>query len=188
MRSPVSWAVLGLLIERPGYGYDLVQRFERTYGDALELSTPSQIYAALKGLEQRSLIEQLPPDDASPEELRQPRPRYRATEGGLEGYQDWLIAQAHEERRRSRLFARQIVVLEPRAALTVIERYEQACLEEAKRTPIASADDHSVEGACGLAARLSGEEDRLAVGARLAWIEYARRELKALAVGRSPRR
>lgn len=190
MRSPVSWAVLGLLIERPGYGYDLVQRFERTYGDALELSTPSQIYAALKGLEQRSLIEQLPPDDASPEELRQPRPRYRATEGGLEGYQDWLIAQAHEERRRSRLFARQIVVLEPRAALTVIERYEQACLDEAKRTPLGPVEDSSsaVDGACGLAARLSGEEDRLAVGARLAWIEYARRELKALAAGRSPRR
>ncbi len=47
MRSPINWGVLGLLIERPGYGYDLFHRFERTYGELLELSSPSQIYKAL---------------------------------------------------------------------------------------------------------------------------------------------
>jgi DNA-binding PadR family transcriptional regulator len=184
MRSPVSWALLGLVIERPSYGYELVQRFERTYGDALELSSPSQIYTALDALERRSLIEKLPDGDPSTGVVRQPKPHYRATVGGVRGYQDWLIAQAHEERRRSRLFAHQLAVLAPRAALAVIERYEQACLEEAKRTPLGAADD-SADGASGLAARLIGEEDRLAVGARLSWIEYARRQFRALAAGRS---
>jgi DNA-binding PadR family transcriptional regulator len=184
MRSPVSWALLGLVIERPSYGYELVQRFERTYGDALELSSPSQIYTALDALERRSLIEKLPDDDASAGVVRQPKPHYRATVGGVRGYQDWLIAQVHEERRRSRLFAHQLAVLAPQAALAVIERYEQACLEEAKRTPLGAADD-SADGASGLAARLIGEEDRLAVGARLSWIEYARRQFRALAAGRS---
>ncbi len=59
MRSLVSWSLLGLVIERPSYGYELVQRFERTYGDVLELSSPSQIYTALDALQRRSLIEVL---------------------------------------------------------------------------------------------------------------------------------
>jgi DNA-binding PadR family transcriptional regulator len=188
MRSPVSWALLGLVIERPSYGYELVQRFERTYSDALELSSASQIYTALDTLARRSLIKKLPADDEAPDVLRQPKPHYRATAAGVRGYQDWLIAQVHDERRRSRLFARQLAVLAPRAALAVIERYEQACLEEAQKTPIGSADRTSVDGASGLASRLVCEEDRLAVGARLSWIEYARREFKGLAAGRSPQR
>jgi len=188
MRSPISWALLGLVIQRPSYGYELVQRFERTYEDALELSSPSQIYTALDTLARRSLIEKLPADDAAPDALRQPKPHYGATAAGVRGYQDWLIAQVHEERRRSRLFARQLAVLAPRAALAVIERYEQACLEEAKRTPIATADHTSDDGASGLASRLVCEEDRLAVGARLSWIEYARREFRGLAAGQSPPR
>jgi DNA-binding PadR family transcriptional regulator len=188
IRSPISWALLGLVIERPSYGYELVQRFERTYGDALELSSPSQVYTALDALARRSLIEKLPADDAAPDALRQPKPHYGATAAGVRGYQDWLIAQVHEERRRSRLFARQLAVLAPRAALAVIERYEQACLEEAKRTPIATADHASDDGASRLASRLVCEEDRLAVGARLSWVEYARREFRGLAAGQSPKR
>ena len=35
MRSPVNWALLGLIIERPSYAYNLAQRFERRYGDTL---------------------------------------------------------------------------------------------------------------------------------------------------------
>jgi DNA-binding PadR family transcriptional regulator len=181
MRSPVSWALLGLVIERPSYGYELVQRFERTYGDALELSSPSQIYTALDALERRSLIEKLPTEEPVSEIVRQPKPHYRASAEGVARYQDWLIAQVHEERRRSRLFARQLAVLEPHEALTVVDRYEQACLQEAKKTPISSAHDPAVDRSAGLAGRLVCEEDRLAIGARLSWIEYARREFKALA-------
>jgi DNA-binding PadR family transcriptional regulator len=187
MRSPVSWALLGLVIERPSYGYELVQRFERTYGDALELSSPSQIYTALDTLTRRALIEELPADDAAGA-VRQPKPHYRATAGGVRDYQDWLTSQVHEERRRSRLFARQLAVLAPQAALAVIDRCEQACLHDACRTPVATVDDPSADGAAGLAARLVGEEQRLAMGARLSWIEYARREFGVLAAERSPRR
>jgi DNA-binding PadR family transcriptional regulator len=187
MRSPVSWALLGLVIERPSYGYELVQRFERTYGDALELSSPSQVYTALDALSRRTLIEELPPEYTPGGVVRQPKPHYRATEEGERSYQEWLIAQVHEERRRSRLFARQLAVLAPKAALAVIERYEHACLEEAKKTPLAGTAMPSSESAAGLASRLVGEEERLAVETRLSWIEYARREFRELASGRAPR-
>jgi DNA-binding PadR family transcriptional regulator len=183
MRSPVGWALLGLLIERPGYGYDLVQRFERTYGDALELSSPSQIYTALKGLEQRSLIEQLPAEGGA-DALRQPKPRYRATPEGRRRYQEQLISQVHEERRRSRLFARQLAILDPHAALTVIERYEESCLQEPTRArserSLSSAGASVSASASAFASRLIAEEARLATGTTLQWIEYARRELEAI--------
>ena len=110
MRSPIGWGVLGLLIERTGYGYDLVNRFERTYGDTIELSSPSQIYKALTALEDRGLIEKISPL----EELRQPKPHYRATAAGLRDYQDWLLVQVTQERQRSSLFAIQLAMLEPR--------------------------------------------------------------------------
>jgi len=180
MRSPIGWALLGLLIERTGYGYDLVQRFERAYGDALELSSPSQIYKALDALERRSLIERLPAAGAGTDPERQPRPHYRATAQGQHSYQEYLIALACEKRQRSRLFARQLAAIDPRAALAVLDSYEQACLRE----PVSAAADPSLGG---VAARLIAEDERLAVEASLSWIAYVRRELQAC-IGAQARR
>jgi DNA-binding PadR family transcriptional regulator len=186
----VSWALLGLVIQRPSYGYELVQRFERTYGHVLELSSPSQIYTALDALERRELIEKLQPGEA-PEISRQPKPHYRPTPLGVRSHADWLIEQAHDERRRSHLFALQLAVLGPRGALEILERYEQACLRDASEAASkpgkkpegreAAAPSAGEGGQVGeLAARLSREEQRLSVQGRLAWIGYARRELSAL--------
>lgn len=180
MRSPVNWALLGLVIQRPSYGYELVQRFERTFAHALELSSPSQIYTALDTLARRGLIEEV----AGPPErdvVRQPKPHYRATEPGVAGYSDWLFSQLDDERRRYRLLAQQLVLLDAGTALGVIERCEQACLKEAGSISAAAARHEGAEEPSALVERLIGEEDRLRVGARLAWIQYARRELSALA-------
>lgn len=256
MRSPVGWALLGLVIERPGSGHDFLKRFQRVYGGALELSSTSQIYIALDSLVRRELVEELrgdsgPPDvedsdgarsdgddngersggedseredagtldgrpsstgrsgpvgsversldtlagarsaagaigegfsSAAPAE--EPKSTYRATQKGVRAYQDWLVSQAREERRRSRLFTLQVAALTPEAALQVIESYELACLEHANDRP-SRLHMGGQDARERLAARLAGEEDRLAVGARLAWIEYARRELKALAARRA---
>lgn len=187
MRSPVSWALLGLVIQRPSYGYELVQRFERTFGDSLELSSPSQVYTALDTLMRRALIEEVRLTAEEAGVVRQPKPHYRATSEGIRSYQEWLIAQVREQRRRSRLFARQLAALDPQAALEVIDRYEQACLQEAGSTSLAVVSG-SMDGPAGLAARLVSEEERLAVDASLSWIEYARRELGALAPGRAVKR
>lgn len=181
MRSPLNWALLGLVIQRPSYGYELVQRFERTYEDALELSSPSQIYTAIDTLMRRSMIEEMPTDSDPAEVVRQPKVHYRATAEGVKSYGEWLISQAQEERRRSRLFAHQFAVLAPEDALAFVERYKQACLEQARSTRSEPSSDPSSDGAAGLAARLLSEEERLTVDARLAWIEYARRELGAQA-------
>ncbi|HTA96463.1 MAG TPA: helix-turn-helix transcriptional regulator [Solirubrobacteraceae bacterium] len=177
------------MIQRPSYGYELVQRFERTYGEALELSSPSQIYTALDALRRRGLIEKLPPGKAT-EDSRQPKPHYRATAEGLSSHADWLIEQVGDERRRSRLFSLQLAVLDPQAALEILARYEQSCLQEASGMPPATAQEAEEEGAhvAELASRLLREEERISVQARLGWIGYARREFAALVSGRAAQR
>jgi DNA-binding PadR family transcriptional regulator len=178
MRSPVNWAVLGLTIERPSYGYEILQRFERNYGDLLRLSSPSQIYTALDSLMGRGMIEATgePPDGVA---SRQPKLHYRATESGVERYQEHLVGQAEEDRRRASLFARELAALAPNAALSVLDHYEQMCLAQAARARPADAALGAVEKSTSLADRLVAEEERLAMEAKLPWIEYARGELRA---------
>jgi DNA-binding PadR family transcriptional regulator len=179
MRSPVNWAVLGLTIERPSYGYEILQRFERNYGELLRLSSPSQIYTALDSLMARGLIEATsePPDGVA---SRQPKLHYRVTEDGIRRYQEHLMAQAEEDRRRASLFARELAALAPAAALAVLDRYEQICLAQATRAQPANGPGAS-DSTPTLADRLAVEEERLAMEAKLPWIEYARRELRGLA-------
>lgn len=174
MRSTVAWALLGLVIERPSYGYELLQRFRRTYGDMVAFSSSKQLYTALDALKTRSLIEQM--EGVEPDEAphRQPRPRYRATPQGVAAYQDWLFIQIEEERQRSRLFARQLAMLEPHAALEVIDEYERECLAGADDVSPAETERES------MAERLANEEEQMSLEVRLTWIEYARNELKAL--------
>jgi DNA-binding PadR family transcriptional regulator len=181
MHSQVNWALLGLVIERPSYAYELARRFERTYEGVLTLSSVSHAYTALAALKDRALIEELPGTRVG----RQPKPHYRATAKGLEDYGQWLVGQVEEDLRRQRLFVLALATFtrDPQRALELLTRYEQACLVEARSTPIPSREA-CAGGAPELAARLAAEESRLSVGAKLAWVEYARRELKALAGAR----
>jgi DNA-binding PadR family transcriptional regulator len=185
MQSAVHWALLGLVIERPSYGYELAHRFEHAYAGMLHLSGISYVYTALDTLQRRGMIEEI----AGTRTGRQPRPRYQATAEGVQSYKERLIAQIREDFRRSRLFARQLAVLahEPDLALEIIERYGQACLEEAGDAPVPAAAELPVDAASGLASRLVSEEGRLAMEAKLPWVDYARREFKALAGGRPSR-
>src|ERR1700684_77907 len=86
MKSAVNWALLGLVIERPSYAYELAQRFDRTYEGALSLSSTSHVYTALGALSDRGLIEEL----AGSRVGRQPKPRYRAPAQGRGRSCEWL--------------------------------------------------------------------------------------------------
>jgi len=178
MTSPVNWALLGLLLERAGYGYQLLKRFEEAYGDVLALSSESHVYTALNELSRRGLIEEV--TDTPPARTgtnRQPKVRYQATTAGAEAYRERMFEQAGADRRQSQLFVRQLAAMEhePEVALQILERYEQACLAEARREPAASE---------GLMARLLAAERRLAMESRLPWIEYAHSQFSALAKAR----
>lgn len=184
MRSPINWALLSLVIQRPSYGYELVQRFERTYADTLELSSRSQIYTAIDSLARRGLVEHAK-DERLVDPVRQPKLHYRATEAGIRTYELWLIEQVSDDQRRSRLIAQHFATLPHEHALRLLERCAEVCLEAAGRPP-ADEDEQRTGRPDALAERLAGEEARLRAGAILNWIEYARSELTD-AAGRTRR-
>jgi DNA-binding PadR family transcriptional regulator len=176
MHSTVNWALLGLVIERPSYAYELARRFERTYEGALSLSSVSHVYTALATLRERGLVEEVP---GTQETLRSRR-RYQATAQGFCEHTEWLVGQVAEERRRQRLLVAQLGALArtPRRALEVLDAYERACMVEAAAAPPAGDE---TPGTTGLVARLIGEEVRLAVAAQMRWAQYARAQVLALA-------
>lgn len=191
MRSTVNWAVLGLLIEKPSYGYELSQRFERRFGELLRAGT-SHIYAALNSLEKETLIEPMPSDQGA-ETRRQPKIHYRATAAGARAYRGWLGERMRDDSQRVALLGRLLSTgaLDARAMLALVERYERECLEEASRIAIPRRDEPRCAGeaASALVERLVAEERRLALHGQLMWVEYARKEIRALAergVSQSP--
>ena len=172
MHSAVNSALLGLVIERPSYAYELALRFERTYDGALTLPSVSHIYTALASLRKRGLVEEAA--------YGGPRQRYQPTGKGLARHAVWLIGEVSEERRRERRLVSQLGPLgrTPERAIEVLDRYEQACLAE-----IAAAPHRAVRRPARpvLIALLIGEETRLSVAAKLRWAQYARAQLLALA-------
>ncbi len=182
MRSPVNWTVLGLVIERPSYGWELWKRFERLYGDVLAVGSESNIYAALNKLRANGFIEEMEGSrSAVPRATRQPKPHYRATDKGVEAYEAWVISQAREHSRRSLQFARQLGAFaqQPQTALAILGRYEQACLDD-KEARIPTTSEFPSRVVPGLADRLASSYGRSIKTATLGWIAYARQEFEAL--------
>lgn len=177
MHSTVNWALLGLVIERPSYAYELAHRFERTYEGALSLSSVSHVYTALATLRERGLVQEATGEQGSAPRSRR---RYKATALGLSGHARWLVEQVSEERRRQRLIVQQLGALarSPARALDALDAYERACLTEAAAATPAGGEQGP--GTTRLVARLIGEETRLAIAARLEWVQYARTQLLAL--------
>jgi DNA-binding PadR family transcriptional regulator len=177
MHSQVNWSLLGLVIKRPSYAYELAKRFERTYDGVLSLSSVSHIYTALASLKDRSLIERLPGTGTE----AQRKPIYKATEQGITEYRGWLLGQIGEDHRRQQLFVLQLAALFPRPDLTlgILHDYEQECEGEKAKTRTREITNETVEGNGGLVARLLDEEQRLVLDAKLTWVQYAQRELEA---------
>jgi PadR family transcriptional regulator, regulatory protein AphA len=184
MQSAVKWALLGLVIERPVHGYELARRFDRDYGDQLALSGVSYVYRALDALQRRGLIDALPEEPAR----RLPKIRYRATEKGEIAFQQHLMGEMIDVGHRRRLFFRKLACFaaQPERALEIVTRVERASLAQKDRTlPITSAQPSVSSEPHALAARFHAEGRRLALTATLAWLQYAREELEALAASSS---
>lgn len=175
MTSPVYWVLLGLVIERPSYGLELYHRLQRMYADLLRVSSESHVYSALDSLEKRELIETIPGTGVA----RQPKPHHRATQHGVRSYEDWLVAQVEDERRRQELWVRQlgIVAHDPAAALHVLDRFERQHLQAVGQTgpPPRATTDSRAE----LVDDLVAERQRLADGGMLSWLHYAQDRFEA---------
>ena len=173
--SPVYWGVLGLVIERPSYAYELARRFERTYAGSLSISSVSHVYTALAALRDRGFVD-TPQDGAT---VSRSRRRWEATPLGVSEHAQWLVSGVHDERCRQRVLIAQLgaIAHTPEQALAALDAYEQACVREIAAAPPPGADEGA--GTTRLVARLAAEETRLTLASRLRWVQYARAQLQA---------
>jgi DNA-binding PadR family transcriptional regulator len=170
MTSVVYWVLLGLVIERPSYGLELYNRYQRLYADLLPVSGSSHIYTALDELESRGLIETIPEAGVG----RQPKPHYRVTALGASSFEDWYVEQMDLQRRSLELWARQLAIFahDPVAALRLIGRFRREYLETAGQIGAGSAGSVS-DSRGALIDELVAEQKRIAAGGMLSWLRYA---------------
>jgi poly-beta-hydroxybutyrate-responsive repressor len=75
--------LLLLIFERPGHGYELIERLERLGAAGVE---PGHVYRVLRGLErERLVVSTWIPSDSGPA-----RRRYELTPAGLAGLESWM--------------------------------------------------------------------------------------------------
>jgi DNA-binding PadR family transcriptional regulator len=122
--------VLGLVVQRPGYGYDLGKRIDERMGPGWQLN-PSAIYGALDRLEEKEWVQH------ELRELRGRSPRsrerilYRATDAGVHEFERWLGSPVRKEPVRMDVLARIAVSRAEHAGLILValDRYERECLD-----------------------------------------------------------
>jgi DNA-binding PadR family transcriptional regulator len=186
LRSQVACAVLGLVIEKPSHGYEIGQRFERRFGGFLSVGR-SSIYAALGSLMEAALIEKMAARSTTGVSRgARAGACYRASAQGARAYRGLLAERLRSDPQRVEMLGRMTLagVHSVEAALDFIARYERECIREAQELERPSANATSgVDGVSDLVERLLIEERRRMIDAQLAWITYARAELREARAG-----
>src|SRR5690625_3963664 len=123
----LRYAVLGLLANEPGSGYDLTQRFDAILGRHAWHAQHSQIYPELKRLSGEGLISVV---------AEGPRGRrtYDITEAGRNDLRTWMrnYPEAGVVRNEYALRLFFLGALEPADARALLEKYSQAGEEHAQ--------------------------------------------------------
>jgi DNA-binding PadR family transcriptional regulator len=179
MTSPVNWALLGLIIERESYAFELAQRFQEIYRNVISLSSTSHVYTALGVLEERAFVEQIPGLPAG----RQPKPNYRATPQGIDRYGEWLVGYVREDRRRQAMFVLGLSSLAGNTSWVaeVLDRYEQALLEHDSPGDLLALDGLPDGPGADLITRILPAENELTLAAKRTWVRGARAALEDVA-------
>jgi DNA-binding PadR family transcriptional regulator len=183
LKSQVVFAVLGLVIQKPSYGYELWQRFESRFGGFLRMSS-SAIYPVLSSLATAGLIEEMVGAEAiGVKQGAKPGPSYRATERGTRAYRKRVAERLRGDPGRTEMLGQLVLagIDGIVAALELLDRYEEQCLLELQEMSPPSASWQSANAVSGLVERLVVEERRRMIDAQLKWVDYARAELRAFA-------
>jgi DNA-binding PadR family transcriptional regulator len=176
LSSLIDNVILAFVIEKPSYGYELHERFGRRFGDFMSTS-PGSVYDALLRLEQASYVEVAGRSGAR----GRPRVNYRATTGGVEACQAWLMERLREDPQHLALLSRlgATSLRRGNAMLEIIDRYEEERMLEARQIamPIRAESPASGDPAGELVRNLITEQRRRIVDAQLEWCAYARSEI-----------
>lgn len=87
-----KYAILGLVIERPGYGYQLAQRLEERFGSSA--FAPSGVYSALDQLSRDEFVRAAGEMGLGSARRAAPRMIYEATDQGVDHFEEWILGSS----------------------------------------------------------------------------------------------
>jgi DNA-binding PadR family transcriptional regulator len=177
-----KYAVLGLVIERPGYGYQLAQRLEERFGSSGFAA--SGVYSALDQLTRDDFVRSAGEMRAAPAQRAAPRMIYEATPGGLDHFESWMLGSSRTPPLRDELHMK-IALCQPHNLPRLIETVygqELACLgrlQDLKRS--AEAAQPAPAGEWPRMMRVLVRDAEVAFwDARIVWLQSVRESLERL--------
>lgn len=170
--SPLKGAILSLVIERPGHGYDLGSRLSARLGPAWAID-PKRLYRMLDQLESAGLVRATVETD--PENPRQHRTVYFATARAPRALTQWMETLAPREPTRVEIQAKIAAAREEDAPrlLVALREYERDCL----RLLALNAAGASVRSWLGLVMDIVRDAGDAQLRAELEWATRARQRV-----------
>jgi DNA-binding PadR family transcriptional regulator len=171
--SPLKGALLGLLIQSPGHGYDLANRLNRRLGPTWQVD-PKETYRPLERLERDGLA--LATDAR---QGRSARKVYSPTALAEGAFSEWMSAGSFVEPIRTHLQAKLAVarMQDLPALLDSLDVYERDCLVLCASC---SGDTPPTDTLLGVQIHLERKASFRHLRAELDWIVDARRLLSEL--------
>jgi DNA-binding PadR family transcriptional regulator len=174
-------AVLGLVIERPGYGYQLAQRLDERFSSSG--FAPSGVYSALDQLSRDELVRSAGELGPGPARRAAPRTIYEATEEGVDHFETWMLDPSPMPPLRDELHMK-IALCRPRNVPRLIEMISGQELVCLGRLHDLKTVTEEVPGPAHDWGRLMGvlaSEAEIAFwDARMKWLQSARELLEQL--------
>jgi DNA-binding PadR family transcriptional regulator len=176
-----KYAVLGLVIERPGYGYQLAQRLEERFGASG--FAPSGVYSALDQLSRDELVRSAGEMGAGPRKRAAPRTVYEATEEGVEHFEAWMLEASPTPPLRDELHMK-IALCRPGdlpRLIEVVHGQELGCMGRLRDLKQRADEDPTDPLEWSSLMRTLARDAEVAVwNARIEWLQSARELLEQL--------
>jgi DNA-binding PadR family transcriptional regulator len=179
-------AILGLVIERPSYGYDLARRLEERFGSSG--FAPTGVYSALDQLSSEELVRSAGTRGDGANERAAPRTVYEATPKGIDHFEAWMLGCSSLAPVRDELYMK-IALSRPHNLGRLVElarTQEEACLarmDELKRP--AGRSRRAPKAWSEVAVLLVRDAEIRQLQARVEWLQKARSIMAKLSVAQT---
>jgi DNA-binding PadR family transcriptional regulator len=168
-------AVLGLVIERPGYGYDLARRLKERFGSSG--FAPTGVYSALDQLSAEALVRSAGCRSDGDHERAAPRTIYEATPKGIDRFERWMLDSSSLAPVRDELYMK-LALSKPHNLSRLIElarAQEEDCLARLRELRQRPDRVGAVPSAWpDVAALLVRDAEIKQLQARVEWLQKAR--------------
>jgi DNA-binding PadR family transcriptional regulator len=173
--SPLKGALLGLVLERPGHGYDLGSRLSARLGPAWAID-PKRLYRMLDQLESAGLL--LATVETDPENPRQHRTIYTATDRAATELTKWMETLAPREPTRVEIQAKVAAARAEDAPrlIVALREYERDCL---RLLQLNAAAGTGVRSWLATVMDIVREASDAQLRAELEWAQHARQRIGA---------